>query len=109
MPLFTAAERHFAENVTAISYCNPFLPERIQLEERALGEQFVSTHLVWSRHLDWERERANVQLLGERAAVVAEACRAKLAAGEKGSRADIGLYEDLVNYVLYDRHREACF
>ena len=109
MPLFSPAERSFTASITAISYCNPFLPERMQLEQKALGEQYVATDIVWSRHLDWERERANVQLLGERATALAETCRAKLEAGEKASRQEIGLYEDLVNYVLYDRHRDACF
>jgi transcriptional regulator with AAA-type ATPase domain len=109
MALLSPSERAFAGSVTAVSYCNPFLPERMELEQQALGEQFVATDVVWSRHLDWERERANVQLLGRRATALAEACRAKLEAGMKGSSAEIGLYEDLVNYVLYDRHRDSCF
>ena len=40
MAIFDPAERRLAETVARLAYCNPFLPERIELERRALGDAF---------------------------------------------------------------------
>ena len=46
MPLFTSPERQFAQAVADLSYCNPFLPERMELEHAALGNAFEETSAV---------------------------------------------------------------
>ena len=43
MPLFTPAERQFATAVGRLTHCNPFLPERIEWERVALGDDFDSS------------------------------------------------------------------
>jgi len=106
MPLFTAADRHFAQAVADLSHCNPFLPERIELERAALGDEFEETSAVWSKHGDWQRERQNVIRLNERTDRLVAHLRERLVRGDKASASEFNLYEDLVNYLLYQRYRQ---
>jgi transcriptional regulator with AAA-type ATPase domain len=106
MSLFAPAERHFAKAVADLSYCNPFLPERINLERAALGEAFEDTSSVWSRQPDWQQERSNVTRLNDRNEQLVALLRQRLNNGERASPAEIDLYEDLVNYLLYQRYRK---
>jgi hypothetical protein len=41
MALLTASEWHIAEAIAGITTCNPFLPERLELERKALGDDYV--------------------------------------------------------------------
>jgi hypothetical protein len=41
MSLLTPSEWAIAEAIASIGYTNPFLPERIELEKKALGTEFV--------------------------------------------------------------------
>ena len=38
--IFTDAERTLAQTIADISFANPFLPKRVELEKAALGNQF---------------------------------------------------------------------
>ena len=38
--LFTASQRRFASTIAELLYANPFLPERIEREREALGDDF---------------------------------------------------------------------
>ena len=50
MALFSPADRRIPGSRRRVAFANPFLPERIELEREALGDEFqpVSSH-VWSR------------------------------------------------------------
>jgi transcriptional regulator with AAA-type ATPase domain len=104
MDLFTEAERRFAEPLSQLSYCNPFLPERIEWERRALGEEFDEQDAVWSKHHDWDRDRPNLAALYQRAEQITENLRKRFRAGSTFEDRELALYEDVVNYVLYYRH-----
>jgi hypothetical protein len=41
MALLNTADWNCAEAIAGIGYCNPFLPERLDLERRALGSKFI--------------------------------------------------------------------
>jgi hypothetical protein len=43
MPIRRVSEWRIAEAIAAIPYCNPFLPERLELERRILGNDYVET------------------------------------------------------------------
>jgi transcriptional regulator with AAA-type ATPase domain len=107
MTLLPPVERQFAQAVADLSYCNPFLPERIELERAALGSDFHDALSVWSRHADWQIERPNLRRLTERTETVVAECRTRFTQGAKGSQAELALYEDLVTYLLYQRFRHA--
>src|SRR5687768_9951129 len=101
MAWFTSSERRFAEAVSRIAYCNPFLPERITAEREALGNEFVEAGADWNRRPRSLGYHANVTRLTERAGSLAEACRRRLAEGTRPSEAELPLYEDFVLFALY--------
>jgi hypothetical protein len=93
-------ERRLLERLSALARSNPFLPERIQREREALGDDFEEVSSVWSKQLD--RQNPNVAKLAARAEPVAEKLRSRLAAGAKPSQDELRVYEELVFYLLYD-------
>jgi transcriptional regulator with AAA-type ATPase domain len=104
MALLPKEDGRFVEALSRLATCNPFLPERIQLERDALGDAFRETSTVWSKRLD--RQNPNVVTLATRAEAIARKMRAALASGGKLSGEEARLYEDLVFYVLYYRFEE---
>lgn len=105
MALFTDSERHVAEAVVALSYCNPFLPERIAYERVVLGADFVETDGAWHKEVGQEGVvRPNIELLARRAQVLADTARARLLKGKQAGDSEQGLYEDTVLYCLFNAY-----
>jgi DNA-binding NtrC family response regulator len=105
MPFLTSSQRPLLSAVSELAYCNPFLPERMQLEREVLQEEFVEGEPVWSQPVhDPDRPRVNVVRIAERVTRLAEQLRARLSDGVKASDRDLALYEDAVLYVLYERY-----
>ncbi len=114
MSVFDPAERAFAEAISRIIYCNPFMPERISCERAGLGAEFVEAACDWNRRADSYGQHPNIVRLNDRAAALAESARARLA-GRAGGGAeggagpgerDLGLYENLVHFILHHRYSE---
>ena len=102
MSLLTTEERPVADAMSRLVFVNPFLPERIEYERQALGEDFIGGgEVVWSADGDFETDRPNLDALTRRAESLAAAMRTRLAGG--ASDADLRLYEDVACYVLYYR------
>src|SRR5690348_9691628 len=102
--LFDSVEdMRFAEAVSRLAFCNPFLPERIECERAALGDAFVVSDNVWSIAKDVEGNRPNIGRLQVRVERVAAQLHEKLAAGQRASDKEIQLYEDFIVYLLYYR------
>jgi DNA-binding NtrC family response regulator len=107
MPILTAEEIAFAEAVGTLTYCNPFLPERIAAEKAAAGADFVPHGDVWSVKAGDDREAPNIRTIAARAEETTVAIRDRFRApGAKPSMKELGLYRDLVVYVLYYRFVE---
>ncbi len=52
MALLNSTDWKCAEAIAGIGYCNPFLPERVELERQALGARFVEGPSVRQRGLE---------------------------------------------------------
>lgn len=108
MSFLTPEERSFLEAVSSLVYCNPFLPERIALEQQALGPDFLGAEPVWSMQVeDPNKPRANAWRIRERAEVLVEQLRERLLAGARSG--DLRLYEDAVLYTLFYRYTRDFF
>lgn len=107
MALFDDADRRFAEILSRLAYCNPFLPERLQHEREALGDAYYDEGPVWSKRVDVDNPRKNIERLSERATALVEKTRQRLLQGQTGSHHELTLYEDLALYCLYHRYRES--
>jgi DNA-binding NtrC family response regulator len=107
MSVFTSEERQFAESLVHISYCNPFLPERIAWERTALGTDFDESAVVWSQLGPSGTLRPNVERLGAKAEALTEAVRVRWPKRVRPDDPDWKLYLDVVDYVLHHRHRSS--
>ena len=106
MAPMTGSERAFAQAVSKLAYCNPFLPERIECEREALGPDFVAGGAVWHSRPDQAPENPNVAKINQRLEALAERLREKLLRRERARPGDLELYEDLVLYLLYNRYED---
>lgn len=106
MALLSAGEWKIAEAIAGIGYVNPFLPERMELEKRALGKEFKSAHAF----LQYRPECAvsdmfpNMTPLRHHSQRIASKLQSALEAGEVASERELEIYEDLVLYLLYARY-----
>ena len=108
MPLFVDEDLPFVKAVAELSHTNPFLPERMEWERRALGPGYVEETVgYWGYTPDQTvRRRTNLLRLIERARAVGETTRQKLRAGdletgEHWNVRELQLYDDLAVYVLF--------
>jgi len=101
MPLFTTAERRFAELVVQLVYCNPFQPERIALERTALGAEFDETQPDWNIRQDQDQSHPNLLRVVGRTNETLNAARARLAEGVSPTTAETELYEGLLLFAYY--------
>jgi transcriptional regulator with AAA-type ATPase domain len=109
--LFKSAEdRGRAAAIARLIYCNPFLPERLDCEKEALGDDYVPVDPAWHVGGDPPHGRANLVTIQKLAEELAAGARQRLAgrsaASSAPSAAELAAYEDLVLYLLYYRHRE---
>jgi transcriptional regulator with AAA-type ATPase domain len=105
MPLLSVREKQIFTAVSQLAYCNPFLPERADLEKAALGDEFVEGQPVWSLTVeDPDKQRANVWRIAARMEPLIEQLRERLLSGAKAGDEELRLYEDAINHHLYDRY-----
>lgn len=97
------SDREFLQAVADLAYANPFLPQRIEWEKAALGDDFLEDEPIWSASVaDPERVRPNVWRIQEKLGPALERQREKLHRVER----DFGLYEECVHFWLYQRYYE---
>lgn len=103
MALIPNSDLKFVLAVSQLSYTNPFLQDRIDLEQAALGDDFVSEpHGYWSfTEEQITQRRSNLGQITDKARLIAEDLRRKLLEGVSASEVELQLYDDLVLYVLF--------
>lgn len=99
-------EHHVLLSLSELTYCNPFEPQRIELERAVLRDQYQPEPVgSWSRTAATDRhERANVASITKQADQLVERLHERQSAGGPLADADAVLYDDLVTYTLYYRH-----
>ncbi len=104
--LLTDNEREVASALAQLTLVNPFLPQRIDCERQALGEQFVEHQAVWHVRADaGELANPNLDRLTRTAQQLAiDLCR-RLEGGATAGKRDARIYRDLVLYALYRRYQ----
>jgi DNA-binding NtrC family response regulator len=109
MALLPPAQWRVAEAIAGIGYANPFLPERVELERRALGADYFEAGPIIrsSAGEGLEKVFANVPALRDRAEELATEIGRRLKAGRPATEIELLVYEDLALYLLYGRHMGA--
>ncbi len=95
----------FLSGLFRLARANPFSPEWVEQEKKALGSKFQPSGTVhlWSE--ERIREHPNLGKLTERTEELAGKMLAKLKAGERPGTSERPLYESLILYLLYRRYR----
>ncbi len=96
------SDRELFEATAELTYCNPFLPERVELERRALGREFEPHGEVWHPGRASE-PNPNVVRIQERLEERLPVWRRELLARGAPSREELQLYRDVVYYTIYNR------
>jgi hypothetical protein len=97
------SDLRFLEAVAGLGYANPFLPQRVEWERRALGDEMVEGEEIWTASAaDPTRARPNVWRIQDKLGPALERARARL----QRSEAEWPVYEDSVHFWLYQRYYE---
>jgi transcriptional regulator with AAA-type ATPase domain len=108
MSVLDSRERRFLESAADLGYCNPFTPERVELERAALGREFVDDGPVWSASVSEPGvARPNITRLYGKIPDALESAREKLAAAPDVATEEITIYEECVHTMLYQRYYDA--
>jgi transcriptional regulator with AAA-type ATPase domain len=106
MAFLSSGERAFLRAVSSLGYCNPFLPERIEYEQAALGPDFVAGEPIWSMRVDDpDAPLVNNAKVVERIEQLVPQLHTRLASGAVATEQDLVLYEDAVLFLLFHRYR----
>ena len=85
-----------------LTYCNPFLPERVDLERQALGPEFQPHGEVWHPG-EVVGPTPNVIRIQERLEKRLPRWRGELLTSAAPEPRDLRLYRDVVYYTIYNR------
>jgi hypothetical protein len=91
-------EREVLEAISRLAYGNPFGTDRLRWEREALRDAFTPFDVVWHARADRADANPNVARITARAQELADSLKGRVA------RAELGLYRDLVLYLLYNRY-----
>lgn len=99
-------DQRLLAQLSQLALCNPFSPERIQLEQRVLGDRFQPEDKVaWSRHHEApDNERPNVTLLAEAARAVIQRVQEAAIDGKSIPDDSFHHYWNVATYALLYRH-----
>jgi transcriptional regulator with AAA-type ATPase domain len=105
MASYSRAEHALLSAVSGLAYCNPFLPDRIEYERKALGDAFESGSTVWSASvIDPDAVSPNIARLHERLEPLVESLPARLASAPRVRPEELAIYEECVHHLLYQRY-----
>ena len=106
MGLIPSGQRELVRAVAALVDCNPFLPERIEIERRVLGSAFVPLATVW--HAGGETVALNPNATALRHVVerLGTELRQRLVGGETARPGELAEYHRVVLYLLVLRYQD---
>ena len=106
MTLLAEKEMRAARAVAELEYCNPFLPERIEYEQMALGPDFVPGDSIWHSQADPASNAPNILALQRKVEQLVAEMHLCLQGSRRAPAAERELYFDLVTYALYYRYHD---
>lgn len=99
-------EREFAEAIANLNYCNPFLPERILYERKALGSAFHEAGAEWNRASAFHAKHPNLLRILRKTEAIIVRLREGWPKNGRVDRKEATLYENLVLCFLFHRYSE---
>lgn len=109
MHLFHADDLAVATAVAGLLDCNPFGPERAELERQALGPAFVPNGPIWHSAGDAWVANPNTPLLRDRVEALAAATLPRLDRAAAATSAELDAWRGTVLYLLWLRYEDDLF
>ena len=109
MSIFSDSERSQLQALSELTYCNPFLPRRLELEKTLLGKAVRDESAVWSYESSHSSNSIVFLKLADLAEELANKFIAQVQNNARCTVEDQGFYEDVVLYLLYDNARNDLF
>jgi len=104
--LIHAEERTAVASVAALIDCNPFLPDRVALEQSILGATFVAGAPIWHADGDNLITNPNLDALRERVEALADILHRRLRTGVVPTVEERDDYVGVVLYLLWLRYED---
>jgi transcriptional regulator with AAA-type ATPase domain len=104
--LFSPADLSRAELISRIAHCNPFTPERIQLERNLLGRAYVNEDADWNVRGTLGRMPLNVERVHAEAERVLARALSRADQSPVASDEEWKLYRDVALFCLYHRYSD---
>jgi hypothetical protein len=101
-----ATEHDVVHAVAGFVACNPFLPDRVELERRVLGDAFVASAPVWHAEDDTVAGGVNAERLRPLVETLGTRLQHRLAAGARAGAAELADYHAIVLYLLFYRYED---
>ncbi|NQZ69193.1 MAG: sigma-54 factor interaction domain-containing protein, partial [Lentisphaeria bacterium] len=104
MSLFSKEDSIIIRKLKELIYCNPFLPDRIEIEKDILQGKYKPVDTAWSLKAGGNFGNPNLDLIDKLAKEKLDKSLDKLK-GSAIAEEDLDLYTSLTLYVLYHQHR----
>ncbi len=102
MALLNSDELPLAQAISQLTFCNPFLPQRMELERAVLGDDYVTSDTSWNFPTTGQMERPNETRTREKVAAFVTTLRQRMAGKAAPSLQEWRLYQDaVVHYLFY--------
>ena len=99
------SDKQLAETLSLLIDCNPFRPQRTQLERQALGSAFRESEADWTLDPNAFTSSDNLRQIAHRAADLQQRMGQELRRRKSISLPRQNTYQDVVYYVLYSHFR----
>ena len=101
MALLNSDELPLAGAISQLTFCNPFVPQRRELERAVLGDDYVASDTSWNFPTTGQMERPNETRTREKVAAFVATLRRRMAGKAVPSLQEWRLYQDAVVHYLY--------
>ena len=101
MILLNSDELHLAQAISQLTFCNPFLPQRMEFERAVLGSDYVASDTSWNFPTSGQDERPNETRTRDKVASFVTTLRGRMAGKLGPGVQEWRLYQDAVVHYLY--------
>ncbi len=109
MAILEESERDVAHAVAGLLDCNPFEPQRVELERRALGDAFVGDGPGWRSGNDDSYINPNTARLRQRIEELVANVARRTAAGASIAPEEVDAYRGTALYLLWLRYEDPLY
>ena len=109
MSIYSDSELSQLRALSELTFCNPFLPRRLELEQELFGAKVRDQNAVWSYESTQASNSIVFSKLADLSRDLADKFIHQVQNNARCTLEDQGLYEDAALYVLHDNARETLF